>query len=152
VTIPLADLMQQLRGAGLTSTGQVLSPATVRRLACDAQLLPMVLGGHSELLDLGHGERYFTPAQRHAVARRDGHCTYPGCTRPAAWCDVHHLRWWSRGGPTDLDNAALLCERHHTLVHHQDLHGTVNQHGVTWHRRPPPDSDDATSETPPEPG
>jgi Domain of unknown function (DUF222) len=152
VTIPLADLVQQLRGAGLTSTGQVLSPATVRRLACDAQLLPMVLGGHSELLDLGHGERYFTPAQRRAVARRDGHCTYPGCTRPAAWCDVHHLRWWSRGGPTNLDNAALLCERHHTLVHQQVLHGTVNQHGVTWHRRPPPDSDDATSGTPPEPG
>jgi hypothetical protein len=96
----------------------------------------MVLGGDSELLDLGHGERYFTPAQRRAVARRDGHCTYPACTRPAAWCDIHHLRWWSRGGRTDLDNAALLCERHHTLVHQHDLHGTVNSHGVTWHRRP----------------
>ncbi|HVD23866.1 MAG TPA: DUF222 domain-containing protein [Lapillicoccus sp.] len=152
VTIPLADLMDQLRGAGFTSTGQVLSPGTVRRLACDAQLIPMVLGGDSELLDLGHGERYFTPAQRRAVARRDGHCTYPACTRPAAWCDIHHLRWWSRGGRTDLDNAALLCERHHTLVHQHDLHGTVNSHGVTWHRRPPPDSDDPTPGTPPEPG
>jgi hypothetical protein len=144
--------MDQLRGAGFTSTGQVLSPGTVRRLACDAQLIPMVLGGDSELLDLGHGERYFTPAQRRAVARRDGHCTYPACTRPAAWCDIHHLRWWSRGGRTDLDNAALLCERHHTLVHQHDLHGTVNFQGVTWHRRPPPDSDDPTPGTPPEPG
>jgi hypothetical protein len=152
VTIPLADLNQQVRGAGLTTSGELLSPATLRRLACDAQLIPMVLGGHSELLDLGHGERYFTPAQRRAVARRDGHCTYPACTRPAAWCDIHHLRWWSRGGRTDLDNAALLCERHHTLVHQQDLHGTVNQHGVTWHRRSPPDEDDATSGTPFESG
>jgi hypothetical protein len=152
VTIPLEVLMERLRGAGLTSTGEVLSPGTVRRLACDGQLIPMVLGGQSELLDLGHGERYFTPAQRRAVARRDGHCTYSGCTRPAAWCDVHHLRWWSRGGRTDLDNAALLCERHHTLVHQQDLHGTVDANGVTWHRRPPPDhNDDSTPGTPREP-
>jgi hypothetical protein len=134
VTIPLADLEEQVVGAGLTATGELMSPGAVRRLACDAHLIPMVLGGRGEVLDLGRAARLFTPAQRRAVAHRDGHCTYPGCTRDSSWCDVHHLRWWSRDGPTDVANAALLCERHHTLVHQRDLVGTVDANGVTWHR------------------
>ena len=134
VTIPLADLEERVAGAGLTATGELMSPAAVRRLACDAHLIPMVLGGRGEVLDLGRAARLFTPAQRRAVAHRDRHCTYPACTRDAAWCDVHHMRWWSRDGPTDVANAALLCERHHTLVHQRDLDGTVDANGVTWHR------------------
>jgi hypothetical protein len=134
VTIALSDLQERVRGAGLTSSGELMSAPAVRRLACDAQILPMVLGGDGEVLDLGRSARLFTPAQRRVVAHRDGHCTYPGCTRDASWCDVHHLRWWSRDGPTDVDNAALLCGRHHTLVHQRDLVGTVDAGGVTWHR------------------
>lgn len=137
VTIPLADLEERLQGAGLTTAGEVLSPATVRRMACDSRLIPMVLGGDGEVLDLGRSARLFSPAQRRAVAHRDGHCTYPACTRDASWCDVHHLSWWSRGGPTDLDNAALLCERHHSLVHRRDLVGTAGPDGVSWSARPP---------------
>ncbi len=134
VTIPLADLLESVTGAGLTATGELLSAAAVRRLACDGHLIPMVLGGRGEVLDLGRAARLFTPAQRRAVSHRDRHCTYPASTRDASWCDVHHLRWWSLDPPTDLANAALLCQRHHTLVHQRDLTGTADANGVTWHR------------------
>ncbi|GAA1896155.1 hypothetical protein GCM10009814_27140 [Lapillicoccus jejuensis] len=70
--------------------------------------------------------------------RRDKHCSYPGCTVPATWCDVHHAEWWSRGGTTDRSNAALLCRRHHTHVHTHDLRATVTSTGVTWHAPPTP--------------
>jgi len=133
VTIPLAHLQAECRGAGLTRSGELLSPAVLRRMACDAAIIPMVLGGRGEVLDIGHGDRLFTPAQRKAVWHRDHQCTFPGCTIPAQWTDVHHVTWWSRGGPTDLSNAALLCGRHHTLVHQRDLSATVTDTGVTWH-------------------
>jgi len=133
VTISLAHLQQACRGAGLTLTGELLSPAVLRRMACDARIIPMVLGSRGEVLDLGTGERLFSPAQRKALWQRDHHCTFPGCTIAAQWTDAHHVHWWSRGGPTDLSNAALLCGRHHTLVHQRDLTATVTDTGVTWH-------------------
>lgn len=133
VTIPLDHIVEQCRGAGLTMTGELLSPAVVRRMACDARIIPMVLGSRGEVLDIGYGDRFFTPVQRKAVWHRDHQCTFPGCTVPAQWADVHHVQWWSRGGPSDLSNAALLCGRHHTLVHQRDLTATVTDTGVTWH-------------------
>ena len=133
VTIPLDHLVEQCRGAGLTMTGELLSPAVVRRMACDARIIPMVLGSRGEVLDIGYGDRFFTPVQRKAVWHRDHQCTFPGCTVPAQWAEVHHVQWWSRGGPSDLSNAALLCGRHHTLVHQRDLTATVTDTGVTWH-------------------
>ena len=137
VTIDLDALTGMLDRAGITSTGEVLSPATVRRLACDAGIIPAILGSHGQVLDLGRTRRLFTPGQRLIVWRRDKHCTYPGCTVPATWCDVHHAHWWSRGGTTDLSNAALLCRRHHTHVHTHDLTATVTPTGVRWHPPPP---------------
>ncbi|WP_295699290.1 HNH endonuclease signature motif containing protein, partial [Lapillicoccus sp.] len=74
-----------------------------------------------------------SPAQRKVIWRRDGHCTYPGCTIPAQWTDVHHVTWWARSGPTDIANGALLCGRHHTLVHDRDLTADIDTTGVTWH-------------------
>lgn len=120
-------------GAGITISGEVLSPAVVRRMACEARIIPMVLSGPGQVLDLGVGRRYFSPAQRLVIWRRDHHCTYPGCTIPAAWTDVHHARWHSRGGPTTITNGALLCGRHHTLVHDNDHTATIDDTGVTWH-------------------
>ncbi len=133
VTIPLAHLEEVCRGAGLTMSGELLSAGVLRRMACDAQLIPMVLGGRGQVLDVGTADRLFTPAQRKAVWCRDQHCTFPGCSIPAQWTDVHHVEWWSRGGRTDLSNAALLCGRHHTIVHQRDLTATVTDTGVTWH-------------------
>lgn len=118
---------------GVTATGEVLAPSVVRKMACDGGIIPVVLGGDGEVLDLGRTTRFFTPAQRKALWLRDGGCTFPECTMPAQWTDAHHVDWWSRGGRTDLDRAALLCERHHTRVHQLDLDATVSATGVTWH-------------------
>ena len=62
--------------------------------------------------------------------------TFPGCTAPATWCDAHHLRHWVDGGPTDLTNGTLLCERHHTIVHRDRLNATPTPTGVYWDQRP----------------
>lgn len=134
VTIPLRTLAgHDAHGGATTMTGQVLAPSVARRMACDAGIIPVVLGGQGELLEMGRSVRLFTPGQRRAVWLRDGGCTYPGCTMPPQWCDAHHVDWWSRGGGTDIDNAALLCERHHTTVHEHDLTATITGTGVTWH-------------------
>ncbi len=128
------------RGVGVTigglDAGTLLGPQTVRRMACDAGILPVVLGARGEILDVGRVERLFTPAQVRALWLRDRHCTFPGCRIPATWCDAHHLTHWADGGPTDLGNAALLCGRHHTIVHRDRLVGTVTADGVVWDRAP----------------
>ncbi len=133
ITMPLDDLREGTDGAGVTATGQVLAPSVVRRMACDAGIVPAVLGSEGEVLDLGRSVRFFTPGQRRLLWMRDQGCTYPGCTMPPQWCDAHHVAWWSRGGGSDIDNAALLCERHHIKVHTHDLTATVTATGVTWH-------------------
>lgn len=118
---------------GVADNGQVLSAGTIRRLACEATIIPAVLGAGSTVLDLGYTERYFTPAQRRALIIRDKGCTYPGCTIPAQWCEAHHITHWCHGGPTDVSNGALLCGRHHTIVHQLELTATVTSFGVSWH-------------------
>ena len=104
-------------GATLSS-GAPIGPETARRLACDATIIPMVLGAHSEILDVGRTKRLVTPAQRRALEFRDRGCVFAGCQAPNWWCDAHHLLEWALDGPTDLDNLGLLCERHHTKIHH----------------------------------
>jgi hypothetical protein len=71
-----------------------------------------------------------------ALWLRDRHCTFPGCTVPGTWADAHHLRHWADGGPTDLANGALLCGRHHTIVHRDRLTAQVTPAGVRWNRLP----------------
>lgn len=135
VTIGLSDLLAQTQGAGITATGQVLSPDAVRRIACDAQIIPMILGGKGQPLDVGRGQRFFTDAQRIALFERDRHCTFPGCTIPAQWCDAHHLIPWAEGGRTDLILGALLCRLHHSYVHQHRLTAVVTAMGVRWNLR-----------------
>ncbi len=120
-------------GAALTLGQELLTPATVRRLACEADLIPAVLGTDSEVLDLGRTRRLVPPALRLAAWLRDAGCTWPGCTVPAQWCDAHHATPWWRGGRTSLANTALLCGRHHTLAHERDLTPTITDTTVTWH-------------------
>ena len=141
------DALQAQLGAAATlgsvAEGCLLGADTVRKLACDAAIVPTVLGRDGEILDQGREVRLFTLAQVRALWRRDGHCTFPGCDAPAAWSDAHHLIHWADGGPTDLGNACLLCPRHHTIVHRDRLAGVVTDHGVEWDLRPgtyqPPD-------------
>ncbi|MBM6404159.1 HNH endonuclease [Phycicoccus sp. CSK15P-2] len=128
VTIALSDLEGRTgcgEVMGSTATGTVLSPETLRRITCEADLVPHVLGTEGELLDLGRVARLFTRAQRRRLWRRDGCCTYPGCDAPPAWAQAHHVRHWADGGLTDIDNAALLCQRHHTVVHQRRLMAEV---------------------------
>lgn len=120
-------------GAALTLGQELLTPATVRRLACEADVIPAVLGTDSEVLDLGRTRRLVPPALRLAAWLRDAGCTWPGCTVPAQWCDAHHATPWWRGGSTSLANTALLCGRHHTLAHERDLTPTITDTTVTWH-------------------
>ena len=88
------------------------------RLRAAMTLLPPTLGGApTQPLEVGRATRVIQPAQRTALAVRDGGCVFPHCTRPLTWCDAHHLRHWLHGGPTDLANLALLCRAHHRAVH-----------------------------------
>jgi hypothetical protein len=116
VTIGLHALRSGL-GAALLPTGDVISAEAARRLACDAWLIPAVLDGEGQPLDVGRARRLFTPAQRRALILRDGGCAFPGCDRPASWCECHHCVHWADGGPTDLGNGVLLCGHHHRLIH-----------------------------------
>jgi len=101
---------------GRLDSGLPVPPDTGRRLGCDAQLLPVVLDKTGDVLRLGRATRIWSAAQRRAAwIRDDGRCAFPRCRRAPA--DLHHIDWWSRGGPTDLDNAAWLCAFHHWLVH-----------------------------------
>ena len=93
-----------------TSTGDRLTAEEARRLACQAGIIPVVLGGKGEILDLGRARRLFSSAQRKAMALRDRGCTADGCDVPAAWCEAHHHRQpWCQGGKTDLADGKLLC-------------------------------------------
>jgi hypothetical protein len=133
VTIDHDVLTGRLEGTGLAMSGDVLSPETVRRLACDAAIVPMVLGSRSEPLDVGRERRLVTRGLRLALWHRDGGCSFPDCTIPATWCDAHHVVPWFLGGSTSLLSTALLCRRHHTHVHREGLSASVTATGVTWH-------------------
>ena len=109
------------------AAGAVLAPEHLRRIACQADLIPQVLGTQGEVLDQGRVRRLFDRAQRRLLLRRDKGCTYPGCDRPAAWARAHHVLHWFDGGASDPDNAALLCQRHHTVVHAKRLWAEVSQ-------------------------
>ncbi|RBY87813.1 endonuclease [Blastococcus sp. TF02A-30] len=120
-TIPLADLADPAvgRGAGTTGFGAAISAARARWLACDGAVTRVVIGPDSVPLDMGRTHRLFPPHLRRAVELRDKHCVFAGCDAPSWWCDVHHLlEWMAHGGETSLENSGLLCERHHTKVHH----------------------------------
>ncbi|MCW2850677.1 MAG: hypothetical protein JWM84_341, partial [Nocardioides sp.] len=113
-----------------------ISPGLARKMACQAGIIPIVLGGKSEVLDVGRKRRLHTKAQRIAMAVRDGGCITLGCERPSAWCHAHHLDPWAEGGQTSVERGGLLCTRHHTLIHHLAYDITHHPGGkISFHRR-----------------
>jgi hypothetical protein len=94
-----------------------ISSKMVERLACDASITRIVLGSDSMVIDVGRAKRVVSGPARKALKARDGHCTWPGCERPATWSSAHHLVHWIHGGTNELENLALLCFRHHWMVH-----------------------------------
>ena len=105
-------------GAADMGFGARISAARARWLACDGSISRIVMGPDGVPLDLGRDHRVVTPGLRKAVVRRDQTCVFAGCEAPHWWCDVHHLIHWLFGGETSLENSGLLCELHHTKVHH----------------------------------
>jgi hypothetical protein len=125
-----------LRAAGLDTGGRI-SAGEARRLACGAGLIPAVLDGASHALDLGRSKRLFSEAQRVACGLTHATCAAYGCERPYAWCELHHRRSWSSGGPTELADAVPLCWFHHCRMHDPALGHRYRPDGsVTFHRRP----------------
>ena len=117
VTTDLDTLTGALAERGRTEDGMELAPSAVRRLACDAEIVPAVLGSGGQVLDVGRTHRLVTAALWTALVLRDHHCAFPGCSRPPVMCHAHHIRPWAEGGPTSLDNLVLLCGHHHRLIH-----------------------------------
>lgn len=96
---------------------QLLPGERARRLACDVQLTPVLVGADWRPLAVGRSRRVVSSALRRALHLRDRGCRWPGCDRPPAWTDAHHIRHWVDGGETNLANTVLLCRRHHSQVH-----------------------------------
>jgi hypothetical protein len=120
VTIGMDDLVDPHTGHGAARTGfgAMISAARARMLACDGGITRIVFGPEGQLLDLGRNQRLFPPHIRRALDVRDRGCVFAGCDAPTWWCDAHHVLHWIDGGETSVENGALLCERHHTKVHH----------------------------------
>jgi hypothetical protein len=105
-------------GFATTEDGTAITASEVRRLACQAGIIPAVLGGKSQPLDLGRRKRLFSDGQRKAMALAHPTCRAEGCTVPAAWCEAHHAADpWAKGGRTDLADGKLLCSWHHHRAH-----------------------------------
>ena len=137
VTMALETLERRLgtAGASLDWSGP-LSAASARRLACDARLIPVVLGTAGEPLDVGRSSYPVTAAIWRALVARDGGCGFAGCDRPPEWTEAHHIRPWADGGETSVDNCGLFCDFHHRRLHHDGWEVTLID-GVI-HVIPPP--------------
>jgi hypothetical protein len=116
VTIPFNELRNGLVAGQIgnaTLNGQQITPNTARMLACDANIIPAVLGGRGEVLDLGRSQRSWSTAQRRARRIEDDGCGWPGCQAPLERCRIHHLAFWGRLGKTNLKNGLHLCQFHY---------------------------------------
>jgi uncharacterized protein DUF222 len=121
---------------GILDTGVSISIEATRKALCDALVVPVVLGGRGEPLDVGRATRTIPTGIRRALIVRDGGCAFPGCDRPPSWCDAHHVTHWSNGGSTALCNLCLLCAHHHDTVHH-DGWDIEMIGGMPWFVPPP---------------
>ena len=125
VTVTLAELEDRARGA-LIDYGGRLTPPELRMLACDAVVIPIVMNGQSQPLDVGRAKRTPTTAIRKAVHTRDQGCAFPGCDKAPPWCDVHHVKEWAKHhGPTSVNNLVTLCRAHHRLCHHSEWQARI---------------------------
>ena len=116
VTLDYDTLIKQLSGATL-DYGRRLSAAQTRLAACDCKIIPVVMGGAGEPLDVGRAQRTVPLGIRRALVARDRGCRFPGCDRAPALCHAHHVQEWNRDGHTAVQNCVLLCPTHHRWVH-----------------------------------
>jgi len=109
-----------------------ISAASARRIACDCELTAILLDDDGVPLNLGRSQRLVSPQQRRALIARDHGCAFPGCNRPPAWTQAHHIRHWIDGGTTDLANLVLLCTVHHRVIHHNGWDIVMGTDGHPW--------------------
>lgn len=144
VQVSLEDL-ERRSGTALNHTTRTTAAASALRRHCaDAEVIPAVMGSRSAPLDVGRGDRLCTPEQRLALIARDQGCVW--CDAPPTWCDAHHLTHWADGGPTDLENLALLCRSCHTTIHSTRWR-VMRRDDDTW-IIPPPEVDPAQTPIP----
>ena len=135
VMMTLETLMGGLKAAGL-DTGETISPGQARRLACDARIIPAVLDGNSQVLDLGRGKRLGSEAQRIVKTIEAGGCQVDGCDAPPGMTHLHHNKRWADGGNTNIDDLIMICPWHHSRAHDQRYNMTRLPTGkYTFHRR-----------------
>jgi hypothetical protein len=146
VTLAAEDLFgaDVVPASARTGFGAVVSAARARWMACDAEVTRIVLGPDGQPLELGRSVRLVPAPLRKAVVQRDQHCVFAGCDAPHYWCEVHHLIAWAQSGETGLDNSGLLCERHHTQVHHGFR--VERDHRQRWHTYRPDGTEIRTPE------
>lgn len=120
VLIDYQTLRGELAASGIArlADGTPVPPDGIRQLACDATILPVVMGGGSMPLDVGRASRLATAAQRAALRSIHDTCCVDRCDVPFDYCDIHHIDWWRNGGRTDLANLVPVCANHHHLIHH----------------------------------
>ncbi len=123
-------------GSGTLAFSGPVTASTVRKIACDADIIPVLLGSESRILDIGRATRNFPAHIRKALTARDQGCAFPNCTIPAPWCEAHHTTYWSHGGPTGTDDGVLLCTHHHHLIHKEQWQIAVTN-GIPWFIPPP---------------
>src|SRR6478752_3643243 len=116
VLISEGSLMGRLEQAGTLDTGEHISPAMARRLACEAGIIPAVLGGESMPLDVGRELRLHQKYQRLAILIRDQGCRAEGCDRRTG-LHTHHTTEWAKGGTTNVEDGISLCPWHHHRAH-----------------------------------
>jgi Domain of unknown function (DUF222)/HNH endonuclease len=138
VLVAFEDIKDGYGAACGTDTGLEVDPATIRRWACDADLIPACLGSTGEVLDLGRTVRLVTHALWLALVLRDRHCAFAGCTRPPVMCQAHHIVHWADGGPTSLENLVLVCGEHHRTLHHSPWRVRINTDDGKPEFLPPP--------------
>jgi hypothetical protein len=120
-----------------TSFGADLPVETIRRIACDANIIPLVLNGAGMPLDIGRSQRLASAAQRRALEATHDTCAFEGCAVAFHACQIHHIEYWERGGPTDLDNMIPLCSRHHHAAHEGGWTLTLKPGSRQLDARPP---------------
>jgi hypothetical protein len=136
VTVRYEDLAGRT-GEGMLDNGERIPAAEVRKLACNAGIIPLILGEKSQPMDIGRKARSFPAGIRRVLVARDKGCAFPGCGRPPKQCDAHHIRHWANGGDTSVRNAVLLCRHHHTLIHQSEwevkmVHGIPTFYPPSW--------------------
>ncbi|PRA12624.1 hypothetical protein CQ010_03460 [Arthrobacter sp. MYb211] len=117
VHLTLAELTGLAKTHGVTDSGFEMRPTDLRQALAKAKIIPLVLGGRGEILDIGREQRNFPKYMRRAIKARDRGCIVPGCTVPPEHCELHHIWWWSNGGPTAVYLGCCLCTGHHHDVH-----------------------------------